>query len=198
MDDKEKDPAITRRVFAVGAVGAAGMFAIGGAGYALDGGDTLLRPPGGQDEAAFKASCLKCDKCRSICPQNCISVGILEDGLLNYRAPKLDFHKGYCTFCNLCIQVCPTKALAPFDEARDKLGCAVIDEEQCIAYQKGGCQQCVDACAYGAVTLDGSRRPVVDAALCNGCGLCEYVCPSASFRSFSGSRNRGINVQREA
>jgi ferredoxin-type protein NapG len=30
--------------------------------------------------------------------------------------------------------------------------------------------------------------------LCNGCGICENICPSNSYRSFSGSRRRGISI----
>jgi len=191
-------PAVSRRAFALGAVGFAGLFAVGGAGVAFNGERALLRPPGAQDEDAFLANCLKCDKCRSICPQDCISVGVLEDGIVNFRTPKMDFRKGYCTFCDKCTQVCPTKAVLPFDENVEKIGVAVIDASQCIAYEKNGCQKCVDACAYDAVHLDDAGRPVVDAGVCNGCGQCEYVCPSSSFRSYSGSKNRGINVERSA
>lgn len=198
MSQEMEGPAITRRTFALGIAGVAGLCAVGGAGRALDVDDAQLRPPGGQEEAAFKANCLKCDRCRSICPQNCLSVSVLEDGLLNYRLPKMDFHKGYCTFCGLCERVCPTEALGAFDAMRGKVGIAVISAGECIAYQKGGCQKCVDACDYDALTLDSANRPVVDAGKCNGCGKCEYACPSSSFRSFSGSEKRGINVEPKA
>lgn len=170
------------------------MFAVGGAGVALTGDGEMLRPPGGQDEARFVAACLKCDKCRSICPENCITTCVLEDGLVNYRTPRIDFRKGMCTFCGECIGVCPTGALAPFDEAVDRIGVAAIDEQECIAFQKGGCRVCVDACVYDAISLDSTGKPVVDAALCNGCGRCELACPSASYLAYSGSPNRGVNV----
>lgn len=197
MDENtENGRPVTRRTFALGAAGFAGLFAIGGIAVGLDGETPVLRPPGGQDEDAFLAGCLKCDKCRSICPQDCISTGVMEDGVLNYRAPKLDFHRGWCTFCDLCIQACPTKVLSPFDEAYDRIGVAVIDTDECIAYRKGGCQKCVEACEYDALHLDDAGRPVVKADACNGCGLCEYVCPSSSLRSYRGSALRGINVQR--
>lgn len=189
------EPAITRRAFAWGLGGIVGLVAVGGLGKATLGSDSLLRPPGGQDEAGFLAGCLRCDKCRSICPQNCIVDAALEDGFVSYRTPKIDFHRGYCTFCDECIDVCPTKALASFDEASEKIGIATIDADECIAYKRGGCRACVDACEYGAISLDGSNRPVVDGGKCNGCGKCEYVCPSASYGSYSGTGLRGVNVQ---
>ena len=35
---------------------------------------------------------------------------------------------------------------------------------------------------------------MVDPALCNGCGVCENVCPALVYRSFSGGNRRGIKV----
>lgn len=188
-------PAVSRRAFALGAAGVAGMFAVGGAGVALAGDGSLLRPPGGQDEEAFIARCLKCDKCRSICPENCLTTCVLENGLVNYRTPRIDFRKGYCTFCNECIEVCPTNALVAFDPAKERIGLAVVDTSECIAYQGAGCHACVDACEYDAITLNETEKPVVHADLCNGCGKCELECPSATYRMYSGSSARGINVE---
>ncbi|MGI6032181.1 MAG: 4Fe-4S dicluster domain-containing protein [Coriobacteriales bacterium] len=195
--DQGRAPAVSRRGFVYGACGIVGLFALGGIGKVAYADETLLRPPGGQDESAFMSACLKCDKCRSICPENCIVAGTIEDGLVNYRAPKLNFHRGYCTFCNECIEVCPLGALASFDPASQKIGVARIDSDECIAYKLGGgCSVCVDTCPYRAISLDASGRPVVDETLCNGCGKCEHECPSASLGSYSGSRIRGINVEK--
>ncbi|MCI8468251.1 MAG: 4Fe-4S dicluster domain-containing protein [Eggerthellaceae bacterium] len=197
-DDKRRPrgPALSRRGLIVGAGCFAGMIALGGVGRAFAGDGGLVRLPGAQDEERFLAACLKCDKCRSACPQDCVSVARLEDGLLNARTPYLDFHKGACDFCGRCIEVCPTGALAPFDPASERLGVAVIDAAECIAWKQGGCVRCVEACPYGAVVLNENGRPVVEADLCNGCGACEHACPSATLMSYSGSRRRGINVER--
>lgn len=187
---------ISRRSFVYGAGSLAGLFAVGGVAVAAPKNDGLLRPPGGQDETAFLAACLRCDKCRSICPENCISICTLEDGFLNYRTPRIDFHKGLCSFCDECINVCPTKAFGAFNEETDKIGMAVVDHDLCIAYHLGGCQVCADSCTYEAITMSDTGKPVVDESLCNGCGRCEYACPSASLGSFQGSQRRGINVEK--
>lgn len=187
---------ISRRTFLYSAGALAGLFAVGGVAAATPKNSSLLRPPGGQDEAAFLAACLRCDKCRSICPENCISICTLEQGLVNYRTPRIDFHKGQCTFCNECINVCPTKALDSFNEETNKIGVAVVDTEQCIAYHLGGCQVCADNCTYDAISMTSSGKPVVNEQLCNGCGRCEYACPSASLGAYQGSKLRGINVQK--
>jgi len=102
---------------------------------------------------------------------------------------------GYCDFCNLCIENCPTGALQAFDPTARWIGGAVVDPTYCIAFEKmGGCRKCADYCPFDAISINDDRRPVVDLARCNGCGVCENICPSASYRSFKGSTRRGINV----
>ena len=105
-------PSITRRGVLVGAGAVAGVFAVGGVAYALEGEDRgLLRPPGAQDEAHFRATCLKCNRCETACPQHCLRTGVLEDGLLNWRTPIMDFHRGVCDFCGICEDVCPARMI---------------------------------------------------------------------------------------
>lgn len=195
--DDEKRPQVSRREFTWCAAGFAGMLAVGGVGVAFGGTKELLRPPGGQDEDAFRAACLKCDKCRSICPQDCLTIAVMEDGLLNYRTPYMDYRKGYCTFCDECITVCPTDALGTgFDPETERIGLAVIDEDECLAFiDSGACRRCADVCEFEAITINELNHPVVDESLCNGCGECEYECPSDVYLSYSASGRRGINVE---
>ena len=154
----------------------------------------MLRPPGGQDETSLIANCTKCNRCRSICPENVIITASLEDGLVNVRTPTLDFKRGYCTFCGKCVEVCPTGALVPYGP-NVKIGVARIDKDECVTYSQSGCQRCAEYCPEGALTIDSNGHPVVDESACNGCGWCEYVCPSASFGTYSGSKRRGVNVE---
>jgi len=46
-------------------------------------------------------------------------------------------------------------------------------------FQEIPCDPCVKACKRGAITMPGDINdlPVVDAELCNGCGLCISLCP---------------------
>jgi ferredoxin-type protein NapG len=106
----------------------------------------------------------------------------------------MKFHLGYCTFCNQCVEVCPTQALKPFDIQNVKVGFATVKKNICIAWDSGGCTVCQQACPHYAITLDGQNRPVVDSHKCNGCGICENVCPVLALRSYIGGNIRGIEV----
>ena len=161
-----------------------------------------MRPPGAQDEARLWGACIKCDRCRSVCPEGVIDVAHLEDGLVNARTPVMDFKKGYCTFCDgayKCAEVCPTEAIRfGFDPACDKIGMAVVDSEECLLYRSGSgrcSKECIDACAYEALSIDDSGHLRVDVDACNGCGACEHACPSSSYGSYTGSSRRGINIE---
>ncbi len=45
-----------------------------------------------------------------------------------------------------------------------------VDPDRCTA-----CTKCVEACTYGAMTVDGTARALAET--CTGCGLCVSVCP---------------------
>ena len=157
----------TRRAFLGFTAATAALAGVGASAIAFAGEGGLLRPPGGQDEGALVAACVKCDRCRSACPTNVVGVAHVEDGLLQARTPVLDFHKGYCDFCGKCQTACPTGE---------------------------GCVECEKACPYEAIALDDVGHPVIDAAKCNGCGVCENVCPALVYRSFAGGSRRGVVV----
>jgi ferredoxin-type protein NapG len=196
---------MSRRGFLVAAGGLAVMVGLGGAVKVLAPRD-LLRPPGGQDEAAFISRCLKCDRCLGACPTRVIGLAQLDDGLVNAHTPIMKFHLGACTFCGRCTEVCPTRALQPFGVTRSsfdgesvlvpdlKVGLAVVDRRRCIAWNHGTCEVCVKACPYGALSRDADGHPIVDGAACNGCGVCVHVCPALTARTYVGGTTRGIEV----
>jgi ferredoxin-type protein NapG len=205
LDAESTSPRISRKGF-LGAVGGLlVMVALGGAAKAFSS-RRLVRPPGGQDEASFAARCLKCDRCRSICPTGVIGIAQVEDGLAEARSPIMKFHLGACTFCGKCTEVCPTAALRAYRTTDTRfagetvrvpalrIGLATVQKDRCIAWTGGTCAVCFKACPYGAITRDSNGRPIVDERVCNGCGVCVYVCPALTARSYTGGTVRGIEV----
>ena len=219
--DPEKKTGVSRRNFIAGTVGAAAVVGLGAAGILAAKDEKILRPPGGQEESRFIGLCIRCDRCRSSCPRNTVEVSGIEAGLINMRTARLDYRsghitsgfeklrsysdpyeglravegEGFCDFCELCIENCPTGALKEFDPKSEWIGLAVVVPELCVAFEKkGGCRKCVDYCAFNAITLDELMCPVVASEKCNGCGICENICPTNSYRSFTGLSERGINV----
>ena len=157
---------MTRRTLCLGAGGAAVMLGLGGLKYA--GSQSLVRPPGGQDEERLISACIRCEKCYEICPRDVIAPAHLEDGVLNMRTPTFDFSANWCDWCAdehdgtpLCVSACPTEALKlPADATAENtiIGKAVIREDWCLAYKLTGCRFCYDACPYEAMELDKDNR----------------------------------------
>ena len=192
--NKEAGLPLQRREVVACAGGLAGMLALGAAGAALKSGKPLIQPPGGQDENSFLSLCIKCDRCRSACPEGVIGVSTIFDGLVSMRTPVMDFRKGYCDFCKKCIDVCPTAALKPFAGRTVKIGVAELTES-CIALRTGGCTKCFDACPEFAIRLNAQNVPIIDRQACTGCGLCVKVCPANVLQSYKGGRERGVVIK---
>lgn len=184
---------VQRRKFVAAGAGIALMFGLGIAGKA-ETKKALLRPPGGQDEASFLANCIKCDRCRSACHTSAIGIASIEEGFVQARTPIMKFHLGSCDFCNKCVEVCPTDALKPFDKKSVKIGIAELTDV-CIALNFGACTLCYTACPYKAITLDAQKRPIIDSETCNGCGVCENICPALILRSYVGGKVRGVEIK---
>ena len=197
---------ISRRTLCLGVGGAAVMLGLGGLKYV--GPQSIIRPPGGQDEERLISACIRCEKCYEICPRDVIRPAHIESGILNMRTPTFNFEDNYCDWCTeenggtpLCVSSCPTKALElPSGATKENtiIGKAVINTDWCLAYKLIGCKFCYDACqetGFDAMTLDSNNRPVVTTGKCTGCGACESVCVSLQNGSISeGATSRAITI----
>lgn len=192
---------LTRRSLIEGAGATLALAAVGSTSLAFAGESTPLRPPGAQNENHFIGTCIRCDRCRSVCPTNAIGVTRLEEGLINVRTPKMEFRLGYCNECDgsyRCAEVCPTGSIRAFDKQTERIGVAVIDEKVCLTFGiSGSCTaNCVPVCPENALCIDENGRLALEKDKCWGCGACEYFCVSDSYGIYEATGTRGINIVR--
>ncbi|PCI41618.1 MAG: ferredoxin-type protein NapF [Rhodospirillaceae bacterium] len=138
-----------------------------------------MRPPWALVEDAFLDACTLCDKCLSACDE-----GILHRGAGRY--PEVNFKSGECTFCKACVDVCVDDALhidADASEPKPWHMLAKIDDK-CLSANAITCRVCGDRCDVRAIqfklAVGGIADPIIDDALCTGCGACVAPCPTNS------------------
>lgn len=157
----------------------------------------LLRPPSALNEEEFVKSCIKCGMCVEACPYDTLKLAKPGDNI-PFGTPYFTPRETPCYMCVdiPCVPICPTNALdvsrVSKDEELDinsaKMGVAVVDTKNCIAFWGIQCDACYRACPLLDVAIkleyEQNRRtgkhaflkPVVDSDFCTGCGLCERAC----------------------
>ncbi len=167
----------------------------------------LLRPPGVQEEEKFLSTCVRCGICIQVCPTQAIQADLSLSGIEGLFTPILVPRKGYCAYtCNLCGKSCPVEAIPQLsleDKRVTRIGTAHIDHKRCIAWgEHGNCIVCEEMCPlpHKAISLQQKSftlaeggavevlLPIVDEAVCIGCGICENKCPvegEAAIRVYS-------------
>jgi MauM/NapG family ferredoxin protein len=142
-----------------------------------------LRPPGALAEEDFLATCIRCGQCANVCPNKCISLAGLDEGLENLGAPWIAARSRACILCMVCTQVCPTGALqklepTPRGRASVNMGKAFVATDLCYSYAGRTCGACYHACPLQgrALKVGLFERPEVNPQYCVGCGLCEQAC----------------------
>lgn len=156
----------------------------------------LLRPPGVRDERLFLDRCVRCGECMKVCVKSALYPAVGQGGVESLYTPVLIPRLGYCEYnCTLCGQVCPTGAIPrlPVEvKRREVIGKAVVDRNHCLPYARGvDCIVCEEHCPIPTKAIRTRRvvernwrgetvelhQPYVVEELCNGCGICENVCP---------------------
>lgn len=159
-------------------------------------GSRLLRPPGVRDEDVFLKKCVRCGECMKVCLKNSLYPSTWQAGVEGLYTPLVIPRLGYCEYnCTLCGQVCPTGAIPALPVAakrREVIGKAVFDRAHCLPFAKRiDCIVCEEHCPISDKAIrsrevrvagfDGVLRtvkePYVIEEICNGCGICEFVCP---------------------
>ena len=184
-----------RRVLLGGIVGGL-LFARGLRWKSAEARERLLRPPGVRNEQEFLAKCVRCGECMKVCLRSALYPAAFQAGIEGIYTPVVLPRLGYCEYhCTLCGQVCPTGAIPNLpkgEKEREVIGKAVFDKNHCLPFaRKTNCIVCEEHCPIPqkairsrnveTVDLNGKRivlmEPYVVEEICNGCGICEYVCP---------------------
>ena len=173
----------------------------------------LLRPPGALDEKDFLSTCIKCGMCVEACPYDTLILAKPGDNKplgTPYFIPR-DIP---CYMCPdiPCVPICPSGALDvkkvstndELDINIARMGVAVVDQENCIAFWGIQCDACYRACPIlgQAITVEYTKNertgkhayltPVVHSDFCTGCGLCERACVTEKASIFVLPRDIGL------
>lgn len=145
-----------------------------------------IRPPSAShDDAEFRALCVRCGLCGTVCENGCIKYYGLDESGRGAGTPFLDVRRRSCTLCMRCTDICPTGALQKIEDDLTviadtvRMGTAVVDPDRCLSYLGRVCGYCYDACPLPghAITLVAPAKPVVIEEGCVGCGRCVELCP---------------------
>ena len=145
-----------------------------------------IRPPtASADDAEFRAACIGCGLCGTVCENGCIVFFGIDEPTHGSLTPFLNVRRRSCTLCMRCTNICPTDALRGVEDDLEviaeqiDMGTAVVDPDRCLSYLGRICGYCHDACPLPnqAIVLVPPARPVILEDGCVGCGRCVELCP---------------------
>lgn len=207
MGGKATAPISEKRRLFLGAMHKAGIGVLGAITWSayLDkakASPLVLRPPGARREEEFLAQCIRCGLCVEACPFDTLKLANIGDQA-PLGTPYFKPREIACAMCKdiPCVPVCPSGALSEMSVSRKmndgtiklditlaKMGVAVVDNNQCIAFWGIQCDACYRACPLinEAIVVDMNHNdrtgkhaylaPRVITERCTGCGLCEKAC----------------------
>lgn len=171
---------------------------------------TLLYPPGAREN--FSQTCIRCGLCIEACPYSTLRLsGSRSTDHAPYGLPIFTPRENPCFMCSdiPCAVACPTDALEitsmikdgifvskkelkqnpkNLDISKARMGVAVMDTLNCIAYSGISCDACYRACPLigKAIYLEYKSNehtgkhamllPMINNDICTGCGKCEHAC----------------------
>jgi coenzyme F420-reducing hydrogenase delta subunit len=93
-----------------------------------------------------------------------------EEELCKFKEGSKKLHHRFLLLQSLIDQLGYDSNLLVVEENSVK---AEISQSNCIS-----CMNCLYACKYDAIKLNGKDTPAVDSDLCVGCGVCVGICPA--------------------
>jgi len=207
MATEKQPPMSERRRFLLQALQGIGLATLGALTWSAyideaSAASLVLRPPGALSEEDFLSHCIRCGLCVEACPYDTLRLARAGDNV-PVGTPYFIAREIPCYMCKdiPCVPPCPTGALEEslvmkmakdghkvFDIGMAKMGIAVIDSDQCVAFWGVQCDACYRACPLinEAIVIDHSRNdrtgkhallvPRVIGDVCTGCGMCEKAC----------------------
>jgi len=131
-----------------------------------------------------------------VCLKSALYPAVLQAGFEGLYTPMLIPRLGYCEYnCTLCGQVCPTAAIPNLSAEKKQLeviGKAILNKSHCLPLaRKINCIVCEEHCPIPQKAIRSRTEqqtddnglkvtiqvPFIVEELCNGCGICENVCP---------------------
>ncbi len=113
--------------------------------------------------AVDSEKCTGCRNCEAACSVYHVHVcNPVKSAVRIVKWPEKGLHVPVvCQQCEepSCANICPVEAISRAEDT----GAVVVDPDLCV-----GCQMCVVACPFGAITLDRDRRVAIKCDLCGG------------------------------
>ncbi len=169
---------------------------------------TRIVPPGAQSLRNMAQHCTGCQLCVSACPNNVLrpstNLMTLMQPEMSYEK---GYCRPECTKCSEVCPAGAIKLIDAAEKSSIQIGHAVWTKDLCIPYADGQeCGNCARHCPVNAIEMvpidpeaakaaeeawaadprnrfGGSgpkilKRPVINEAVCIGCGACENLCPA--------------------
>ncbi|MBQ9193296.1 MAG: 4Fe-4S dicluster domain-containing protein [Bacteroidales bacterium] len=203
-----------RRAFLTGAALAVGGATLKAQEKKMDGGfaaildkevperDVPITPPGSESVRDFYRRCTACQLCVAECPNNVLRP---STDLKHLMQPEMSYERGYCRpECTRCSELCPAGAIRKItkeEKTQYHIGTARVNRTLCVAEEGVECGNCARHCPSGAIQMvedeaTGFKHPVVNEALCIGCGACENLCPSRPISAITvNGRHQHLNEE---
>ena len=137
-----------------------------------------LLPPGAPSPEQFLDKCTQCYECVAQCAHYAIQV-CRDEKSPYFGYPVVEPRRQACYMCPdfPCISAC-SQGVLELSGNTVKLGVAVIRQNQCLDYQQGFCQTCLNNCPKSgkAIFRNASGKLEISSQYCDGCGMCVMVC----------------------